>query len=81
MRTITRGEPPSRRDDAADLAPIPLGTRGRRFLHPAEPATWEPVGAVARALDRLRQGSRRQQQAIQEEVRRGVHVQHVVERS
>jgi hypothetical protein len=71
MQAITAAEPVSQRSDDVDLRPIPL-----KFLRPAAPPAWEPVGAVARALGRLQQRSCN----VQQEVRRVADTRHLVER-
>jgi len=71
MQAITAAEPVSQRSDDVDLRPIPL-----KFLRPAAPPAWEPVGAVARALGRLQHRPHN----VHQEVRRDAHTQRVAER-
>jgi hypothetical protein len=76
MRAIAAAGPNPQRSDDADLRPIPMGARNLSFLRPAAPPAWEPVGAAARALDRLQQRSRN----VHQEVRRDAHIQQLAER-
>ncbi|MBO0687664.1 MAG: hypothetical protein J2P45_31335 [Candidatus Dormibacteraeota bacterium] len=56
MRAVHLGE--------ADLKPIPLGPGPAGLRYAAGPSPWDPVRAVARALDRLQ----RQQPTFDQEV-------------
>jgi hypothetical protein len=76
MQAMAAAEPVPQSSDEADMRPIPMGSRTVNFLRRASPPAWEPVEAVARALDRLQ----RRPHNVQQEVRRDTHTQHVAER-
>src|SRR5215469_9407956 len=60
----TRAARPERDVDDQDLRPIPLGAGSGRSREPAAPPAWEPVAAVARALDRLQRPTHTLEQEV-----------------